>query len=356
MAIKTITENPFSDYGNLVTGNRFIGREKEIRQIHNRVLSDNSGNLSVVGIPRIGKSSLVWNALISSKDDLLEEKKAVIEINVGSIDNSRDLFKAMASEVLDTIEEFIEKGQFAFLKQTFQNFSEDISNYEYRSNLYKFLKRTKKTNFQVIYIFEEFDKGGDFLSLSDFQALREIGTRPEYNVRYVTISRRTIQELEAKNGALSRFYAIFDYLNLSVFSDEDVKKYWTRLEDYNITVSDDYISKSYSLVGKHPFLLDVVNYQVFNHFVSNTNCNDLYDLLNDLFSGDNLNLLYHFDEIIDLMKDENLESKLFQSLVGPVFDLDIKSVEKLIKFGIIKNVEIIDKEKVSFIGFSDLPY
>lgn len=95
MATKTIANNPFADYGNLVIGDRFIGREAEISQIKNRILGKSSGNISVVGLPRIGKSSLVWNTLIADKEELFKQKKLVIEINIGSVDNSRDLFKAV---------------------------------------------------------------------------------------------------------------------------------------------------------------------------------------------------------------------------------------------------------------------
>lgn len=352
MATDTINENPFANYGNLVTGARFIGRQKEIKQIHNRVLASNGGNISIVGLPRIGKSSLVWNALIQQKETLIDEKKVIVEINIGSLDNSRDLFKAMASEVIENLENIIDNLQLELLNKILDKFSPDISDYEFRSNLYKFLRRVKKTSYQIIYIFEEFDKGGDFLTLSDFQALREIGTRPEYSVNFVTISRRTIQELEAKNGALSRFYAIFNYLNLSMFSNGDTDKYWKRLHELGIDIPQSYKEKTHSLVGEHPFLMDIVNYSVFNEYLNSID-QELYPILSQIFEGNNLNLLYHFDEIIDLMKDEKLERKLFQSIVGPVFDLDIKSIEKLVRFGIIKNVELGEDKQIKFDGFSD---
>lgn len=352
MATKTIVNNPFADYGNLVIGDRFIGRETEISQIKNRILGKSSGNISVVGLPRIGKSSLVWNALIADKEDLFKQKKLVIEINIGSVDNSRDLFKAMASEVFEAIEDIMDTKWIDIFESSLKKFSNDLSDYEFRNTLFKYLRRIKKADYQVIYVFEEFDKGGDFLTLSDFQALREIGTRPEYSVNYVTVSRRTIQDLEAKNGALSRFYAIFDYLNLSVFSEEDVMKYWNRLNDLGVEVSEEYIRRVDSLVGSHPFLMDVVNYQVFNTHISSNSDGNILDILKNTFEGEDLNLLYHFDEIIDLMEDEGLKNKLFQAIVGPVFDLDIKSVEKLLKYGIVKDLKLQEEGQVKFIGFS----
>ena len=73
------SQNPFSDYGTIVEGERFIGRKNEIASIHSRVLGNNYGNLSIVGLPRIGKSSLVWNALLIQKSHLLSTRKIIVE-------------------------------------------------------------------------------------------------------------------------------------------------------------------------------------------------------------------------------------------------------------------------------------
>lgn len=63
--------NPFADYGRIVSGERFIGREKEIRMINQRVLGTAYGNLAIIGLPRIGKSSLAWHAIMDRKEELL---------------------------------------------------------------------------------------------------------------------------------------------------------------------------------------------------------------------------------------------------------------------------------------------
>ena len=52
--------NPFSGYGGIVYGEKFIGRRDSLRQLEQRILGENYGNLAIVGLPRIGKSSLAW--------------------------------------------------------------------------------------------------------------------------------------------------------------------------------------------------------------------------------------------------------------------------------------------------------
>ena len=66
-----ILQNPFADYGGIVVNDRFIGRRKEIETIKNRLLGSSFGNISIVGLPRSGKSSLVWNAVFLEKENLI---------------------------------------------------------------------------------------------------------------------------------------------------------------------------------------------------------------------------------------------------------------------------------------------
>jgi hypothetical protein len=67
-------DNPFADYGNIVRGERFIGRQESLRVVENRVIRPSDpGNLAIIGDHRIGKSSLVYKAIYDRMTDLLRE-------------------------------------------------------------------------------------------------------------------------------------------------------------------------------------------------------------------------------------------------------------------------------------------
>jgi len=60
----SLSTNPFDGYGALVTGSRFIERTDALQAIEQRVLASREpGNLSIIGLPRIGKTSLVYHAM-----------------------------------------------------------------------------------------------------------------------------------------------------------------------------------------------------------------------------------------------------------------------------------------------------
>ena len=55
--------NPFADFGATIYGKRFIGRNHELRLIDSRLFSEAGfGALAVIGLPRVGKTSLLLEA------------------------------------------------------------------------------------------------------------------------------------------------------------------------------------------------------------------------------------------------------------------------------------------------------
>ena len=86
-------KNPVADYGGIVCESRFVGRKSELLQIQQRVLGQSYGNLAIMGLPRIGKSSLAWQAIMVKKISLLEEKTLPIFFQVGSCDSAEVFYK-----------------------------------------------------------------------------------------------------------------------------------------------------------------------------------------------------------------------------------------------------------------------
>lgn len=108
-----VLKNPFSDYGGIIPTERFIGRKAEIKQIQKRILGESFGNLAIMGLPRIGKSSLAWNSIFEKKEDLIKNKIFPIWIPLGEFSNIYDLF----DEVLNNTCEIVYSNQIADLGQ-----------------------------------------------------------------------------------------------------------------------------------------------------------------------------------------------------------------------------------------------
>ena len=177
-------KNPFADYGGIVTGNRFIGRKIEIEKIQNRLLGVNYGNVAIIGLPRIGKSSLAWNAIIEDKANLIKKKIIPIWISFGEYSSLKEVFHEVFSSLMDVSAEL--EVISCHISETYLKYIDSKNNLEGKRYVKKILKLLKNNNFRLLLIFDEFDNAKNILSLNDFQFLREVCNNPETTARIRT--------------------------------------------------------------------------------------------------------------------------------------------------------------------------
>jgi hypothetical protein len=327
-----IKHNPFSGYGGIVKEDRFIGRRSQIKLIQSRLLAeDNFGNLAIMGLPRVGKSSLAWNAVMQNKEDLINRKIIPIWLPFGEYSS---LLECIESIMLDVIDKLKSLGIETFnLEECNHGFKRRISQLEKRRIIKKYFKILKNIGYRLLVILDEFDNAEKIMNLFDFQFLRELSYNPETKIAILTISRKTIREIEPNEGVLSNFHQIFTDLNLGLYNESDIYEYWTRVTSFGVSVSKEYEDIVEELVGSHPYLLDVLNYEVFNH--SDDSGIDLKLVINSSMEALKLKLYNEYESIINLMRHENLDRMMLQMIVGPVYDISQRDIERLLRFGIV---------------------
>ncbi len=336
MVIKTVVKrNPLSDCGNIIVGERFIGREYEIETIHNRILNRNGGNIAIMGLPRVGKSSLAWKALMDKREKALNDKIFIVRINVGDISTSKEFYQILINEFFNDLEEedFLDDKKMSLIlkhKNIIFNPKEDAINI--KNSIGRFYKTVAKADINVIYILDEFDHIGTIFKLEDFQFLRELSINPDTKIAFMTISRRTIHEIELLgNAVLSKLSAVFSDLNLGLFNDNELNLYWGQLAKFGIETDIEYQDRVKYYTGNHPFLIDIFNSEIINELLIKKDI-DVEISIENLIRLTFFNL---YDNIITLLREEKLYDKLIQILFGPRYDLDSKSIERLLKFGMI---------------------
>jgi len=327
--------NPFSDYGKIVHDERFIGRKKEMAIIQNRLLGSNFGNLAIMGLPRIGKSSLAHNAIYTLREELKKNRTFVFWINIGAITSSKYFFLKLAFDTYFAIQEVLEEQDKGSFEKIYKKLSiPDLNEIEFNSYLQNFFRTIKFKDFKLIFILDEFDNSERIFRVEDFQLLRELSNDPSTQLALLTISRRTLQELEPENGSLSNFYQIFSDLNLGFFNDVDLLLYWDFVKKHNAVVGNDTVRKIEYYTSAHPFMLDVINNEIFNNFQGHDF--NFENIFCSIIDNLRLKILNEYETILKLMKEERLASKLIQIIVGPVYDVRQLDVEKLQKYQLIK--------------------
>jgi len=337
-------KNPFADYGGIVIDDRFIGRQDEILTIHNRLLGSVFGNIAIIGLPRIGKSSLAWNSIIIRKEELINRGILPVWISFGEYSSLTEVFDEVFLEIIDVYKN--QETLIKDIKSLNEKYFDSNSQIERRRHIKKYLKFLRSKSLRLILLLDEFDNAKNILQLQDFQFLREISNNPDTKIGLLTISRNTIQELEPENGALSNFYQIFTELRLKLFDEQDYSLYWNRIRNLGLKISEEYIEFTKYYCGHHPYLIDALNNEIFNR-AEQTDVN-LDNITKISIKELMLKMYNEYDSILKLMKLEGLERMLMQMIVGPVYDITQRDVEKLFKYDLVTS-----KKDGSYSSFSE---
>lgn len=333
MAAPTLN-NPFADYGGIVHGNRFIGREEAIRTINQRVLGTTYGNLAIMGLPRVGKSSLAWHTIMDRKEELLEAQTVPIFLGTGSYNSSDELFTQMVNLLHDELEFDSNHDKYPTMAS---RIIEPLKAGYDRSLVQKYFKLVKRCGYKTIFIFDEFDSVQSFFDKADFQFLRELSYNPETRICLVTCSRKSIEDIEVNDGAISNFAGIFSDLRLGMFSEEDAALYWKHFSPY-WEVDERYKNDIAYYTGNHPWLMDMVNCLMFGQ--------DLAGGVSSRFDGMKLRLMEALDTIVSTINKDHLLDPAIQVVVGPYYNADQRQLEKLLKYEFIKKVTPEHKERL----------
>lgn len=319
-------KNPFADFGGIVHGDRFIGRKESIEKITERVLGPTYGNLAIMGLPRVGKSSLAWHAIMDRKEELIASNTIPVFFEAGSCVDSNEFFKKMVTLLYDELEFLCENEKY----KTFSTRIVDSLKANYDKDIVqKYFKLVKRIGYKTIFIFDEFDSVQSYFGKADFQLLRELSYNPDTHLCLVTCSRKTIEDIEVRDGAISNFAGTCSDLRLGMFSKEDVTLYWEYFSKF-WEVDSTYRNAISYFTGNHPWLMDKVNSMMFNQDISN----DLFSKFGDV----KLELMEVLDSVVATIEKEHLLDSAIQVVVGPYYDSDQKRIEKLLKYGFIKKV------------------
>jgi len=326
-------ENPFAGYGGIVSGERFIGRSSDVRAVETRTIHTlGPGNLAIVGDSRVGKSSLVYHSVMEPKRRLLRDKQIPIWINLGTCDSRAHFFQSLVRDCFEELEELgwqtasIEKARNRVFNE------EQLWTTQYRS-IQRFFRAVKEAGFRILFILDEFDNARYLFreDFNGFQGLRELSYNPQWRVTFISISRRTVYDIEVQTKGMSTLAGIFNTHYLSMYSHQEEQEFFQKLASVGIPITDEVRSKFCSYCGGHPYLLDVLGYRVV----------ELYRDSNDLdleYAAQRVEheFLGHYEQMAARLGEDGRFSQLLQVLFGPVVDVKKSDVNELLRYGYIR--------------------
>jgi AAA+ ATPase superfamily predicted ATPase len=341
--------NPFASYGHTVTGDYFIGRRNALRVIENRIIyPPTPGNLAIIGLRKIGKSSLVYKALLEQKEKLLEKKRVPIRISLGLQEQPHGFFRKLVMECRTELRKLgWENGYiYAAAEEALQEYTGLGDKYEC---IQKFFWEIHQAGISVIFILDEFDRASELFkgNILGFQQLRELSDPPDLRVIFVTLSRRPIRDIELQHQSISTFDGIFHKYYLGMLEEEDVNSYFERLSAVELNITPTIKERIAFYCGGHPYLLTMLGYQIVEFFREGRS----YDV-DKVFDSIGQSFVEYMLSMIDYLNRDHRLNKLLQVVLGPLIDLKQIDVDELIRYGLIRPIE--EETKLIYPAFS--PY
>lgn len=339
----------FHRTGKIVYGDRFVGRENLLSEMRESVLTL-SDNLAVMGMPRVGKSSLVWQCFMFHKEEVMKDDHMIpVFCETGSVSSEEDYINLFFTASYNCILELVDNEQYlqinkvydTYLKEDYQSYKKAITQTDENNAIKSFYKHLKcVAGYSVILILDEFDHVHDFLTLRGFQLLREISYNPDSGVCIVTTSRKSIKEIEPPNTHISNFHGTFEHMYVGMYNQDDLNSFWSRIED-SLGIPENVKNQINDMVGGHPYFTDLCCL----HYYSNEKEENI------LNQGLKLKLFNEFSQIISILERDDLLKSAIQIVVGPLLEnIPETTIVRMKGWGFIK--EVSNKEKTSILGSS----
>ena len=336
--------NPFAGFGAIVRGESFVGRDIEIKRVHQRVLSNEFGNIGIVGIPKIGKSSLIDNALYKERQVLWATKKyLVVWHSMKSTDSPIKFFIKLVLGVYEDLKRNkVDESLLQYLNESLTELKRaDISYIETEHYLLTFFGDITASGIRVIVCIDEFDHAKDIFKEVHYQLLRTLSYEPNHKICLVTTSRRNIYDIEYYSGGGSTLFGTFDYLYLGCFSDPETIELFSLVKEPLKIEEGDKIS-ILEITGNHPYLLALVTYKYLSEI---SNGRPLNEILDDV----KVDVLKYFDDIFYVLDQDGLAQKLIRFYSGILDGISQSEEEYIKKYGLFKMIA-----KDDFVPFSEL--
>lgn len=242
---------------------RFIGREKEIRAIVNRLARGESTLIS--GEPRSGKSSLLrYIAHSPAVSRILNEEFKVLMVEISAIDvaNPNDFWKYILGSIMNSVEDEMTKNMIS----DYISSSADIKVH----TVERLFARLDELKMAVVILVDEAES---FLAKKDFNtaefwgSLRSLASRLG-SFRILLSSSYDAYNLNERTLILNRmgspFFNIFIEVNLSPFSEKEIDRLFSdALKASQAKFTAPEIKLLSWLSGNHPYRLQVAGSSLF---------------------------------------------------------------------------------------------
>ena len=323
--------NPYADFGGIVTEARFIGREAELTTIASRVFGTRGfGSIAVIGLPRVGKSSLVSEAIRRAESRSFELRTVVIRANVGEFASVSELFRRLVEDLAESID-----GRALGNDEIRQRMTVALSHRDMDFSVVRAVfKSLRRADVRPVCVLDEFDAGRRLFRETPqcFHWLRELCSTPEFKAALVIVAKRRLQEVARLAGHESDYWAnVLMTLPLKPFYNRDVATFFAALEREGVSLETASRNEVLALCGGNPYLLDGFAFHAWEHVEHGGKIDG--EWIRD--TGGEL-VRDYLSQVSTVLQDGPMLSKAVQVIVGPQWDVTTEDVTALRELGVLR--------------------
>ena len=335
--------NRFAAIGNPMASDSYVHRENLEKKLLDRTVNYSEyGSINVIGLNRMGKSSLVYNTLEAKAEEFYKQNIVVVKITAREDDSADQFFKSIAKHV------YKEMKKHQDLNDEIQEYYDDFTNENIEKdgpdNLEFYFESIKDSGKRVVCIVDEFDSSVKIFAdyPEGFNILRQLAYEPETHVSFVFISTRPAEDLESRSEGISPFHNILDYLFVKGYSEEEMEEYYKCNEESGVVLSDEEKKKLMSITGGQPYWSDII-LKAYKEAKDNGEDTDIETIFNQ-----NKDCIYaKYQEMLNSI-DRSLLNKFSQFVSGSSeSDYTRSDIQRLYNYGIIvdrDNLKVISEK------------
>ena len=325
-------KSPFSVTKKAI-GDGFVGREDKLEEYRKKLFVSKHGSISVCGLPRVGKSSLVYN-LLHGEEKTAEKKIIFADLdNFGRCQSFYHMWRLIVRKLRIQLEDIVLSGnEIAQALQRVEDVGDDFEKIEWAlEDLFRSLSRQ---GIHTIIYLDEFDYVSKVFHRTEdedascyFQQLRGLLTDPDYKISFIIVSRRSLSFLETRCQGGSAFHLTFDNQQLVGFNKNEMHQFRDRIAQYGVHLTDEEWKRLIEYTGCSPYLMSMAA----NDLVVLQEQSSFQDILDACVPRFDV----YFRELVSLLEDENYMQRMIQIFVGPKYDVSAAHVRELESRGYI---------------------
>jgi len=354
-----MAENPFYFTGGKPEGDDFIGRTELLDDLKRRVAIDlkTGGTSHIVGLPRMGKTSLVNYCFISEPQFLwwIDHHQAItVYQDLSGQESAKYIWSGLSDKVCRRVNKWVRISNrehesistIADKCRDIKHMSDATDRYNALIDILEQIKDDLKLS--VIFVFDELDEllKNNF----DSDSFRKLRALSQYGA-VVTCSRRTPSFIEKEACGTEYFSNKGVLFWVGMFDSKEIASYWERYDPYFCHLTSEQFSRYKKLMdnyaGGQPDIMNYMNSEVFEHgdltAWSNARNNNERERLERRFR---IYVREKFERMMRNVEEQGLKQVAMQLVLGSRIPEEKEKIHLLLKYQFIRETSEKDKREI----------